>query len=509
MNPRIRIRVIVLLFVAALAFSGCIPNETTIIYVDKDAPSGGEGTTWGSAFNTLTPALTVGILIAIGGGTAEIWVAEGIYYPDEGLNNTNDDINSTFLIAGPGIELYGGFTGTEVSLEERPNPPRPTVLSGDLEQNDVSNSAGIVGDNNLNLTLDEIVGQNALTVLSDQGAPSISLIDGFTITAGKNSLFETAGLNLTGESDLIIRNTNFIGHVGTAIRTGPETRLSLENARIASVEAIFGDALVVNQSSRVRVLNSTIISNLTEAPDGSIYYRPRTGTELSPPEGLEIITTRILVTNGASCIFTDLGRPGVPGPLFVVNSLLDGTLSGNSAQSIVVAGRAPTYLISSTVTRGSGNGVLALGASQVFSQNSAFFSNGSTGFCPFTSVNDLCVEGQLTIAHSYLEDFLPPSAIDLGGNFSSTFAGGFPPPINANPNGTLNSSSPVIDAASIIDLIDLDRDGDTTELLSDFLDLDSDGNITEFFYPQLPTDLSGDPRVSGDFLDMGMDEFQF
>lgn len=49
------------------------------IHVDANAASGGEGTSWGSAYNDLQTALSN----ATEGD--KIWVAEGIYYPDEGL----------------------------------------------------------------------------------------------------------------------------------------------------------------------------------------------------------------------------------------------------------------------------------------------------------------------------------------------------------------------------------------------------------------------------------------
>ncbi|HZM03935.1 MAG TPA: choice-of-anchor Q domain-containing protein, partial [Candidatus Saccharimonadales bacterium] len=99
-------------------------SPAAIIYVNAGAGLGGDGQSWGGAFNNLQSALA-----AVAGCRDEIWVAAGSYAPALG---TNPVIN--FSIP-PGAALYGGFTGTETSRALRNWRNNPTILSGLNSQN--------------------------------------------------------------------------------------------------------------------------------------------------------------------------------------------------------------------------------------------------------------------------------------------------------------------------------------------------------------------------------------
>ncbi|NJO07962.1 MAG: hypothetical protein HC876_21950, partial [Chloroflexaceae bacterium] len=136
----------------------------TIYYVDKDRPDdSGDGLTWATAKRNLQTAL------ALASAGAEIWVADGTYYPDEGTGQTNDNRASTFTLKD-GVAIYGGFAGTETLLSERDVAANVAILSGDLQQNDTPN----FGNN----------ADNALHVVTGSGTDSTAVLDGFTITAG-------------------------------------------------------------------------------------------------------------------------------------------------------------------------------------------------------------------------------------------------------------------------------------------------------------------------------------
>ncbi len=141
-----------------------------ILYVDADRAVSGDGSSWGTAFKYLQDALRVA-------PPCEIWVAEGLYYPDEGLEQTNDSPTATFALTS-GLALYGGFAGTETERSQRDWNANPTILSGDLQQNDASTATGVI----INPTL--IVEPNAYHVARAENANATAVLDGFILTGG-------------------------------------------------------------------------------------------------------------------------------------------------------------------------------------------------------------------------------------------------------------------------------------------------------------------------------------
>ena len=115
----------ILLFPAALA-------AQTTWYVDDDAPLGGDGLSWNTAYQYLQDAL-----ISASAGD-EIRVAGGTYNPDmdEAGNVTPGDRTATFQLKS-GVALYGGYAG----LADPGNPDardidtNGSILSGDIDPN--------------------------------------------------------------------------------------------------------------------------------------------------------------------------------------------------------------------------------------------------------------------------------------------------------------------------------------------------------------------------------------
>ena len=127
-----------------------------IIYVNEQSQAGndGDGFTWATAFNNLQSALddaNVGV---------QIWVAQGTYIPSR-LTVIENPRTATFKLAN-GVRLYGGFSGTETSIDQRDWQAYPTVLSGDLTDND----------------------ENAYHVVTGSGTNATAVLDGFAIIAG-------------------------------------------------------------------------------------------------------------------------------------------------------------------------------------------------------------------------------------------------------------------------------------------------------------------------------------
>jgi uncharacterized delta-60 repeat protein len=97
----------------------------------------------------------------------QIWVAEGVHYPDEGQWQTDDDPCSSFVLKD-GVAVYGGFVGTETILNQRDWQAHPTYLSGDVDNNDETG----------------LTGRNAHHVVVAENLSASTIFDGFNITGG-------------------------------------------------------------------------------------------------------------------------------------------------------------------------------------------------------------------------------------------------------------------------------------------------------------------------------------
>jgi predicted outer membrane repeat protein len=103
----------------------------SILFVDDDAPPGGDGASWRTALNDLNVALDLAAQPP--SGLQEIWVAAGVYRPRSFACEPGqaDPREATFTLGGS-VALYGGFGGHEQSIVQRDIQANPTILSGDL-----------------------------------------------------------------------------------------------------------------------------------------------------------------------------------------------------------------------------------------------------------------------------------------------------------------------------------------------------------------------------------------
>jgi len=121
-------------------------------YVDDDI-SGGQGTSWADAVQHLQDAL------AAASAGDEIWVAEGTYRPSSARSTYSFELVD-------GVDVYGGFEGTEVARAHRDWELYKTTLSGDF----LGNDDGFTNNS-----------ENSYHVV--KGADNV-VLDGFTITGG-------------------------------------------------------------------------------------------------------------------------------------------------------------------------------------------------------------------------------------------------------------------------------------------------------------------------------------
>src|SRR5699024_10182918 len=102
---------------------------------------GGDGQSWSSAFQTLQDALACVRNEAESGeaceGVSELWIAEGVYYPDQGGGMEEEDPEASFTLV-EGVSLYGGLAGSEDRRDQRDPEANVTILSGDVTDKETS-----------------------------------------------------------------------------------------------------------------------------------------------------------------------------------------------------------------------------------------------------------------------------------------------------------------------------------------------------------------------------------
>ena len=134
-------------------------------YVAPTAAGSGDCSSWA---NTCILQTALGNAIS----SDEIWVMQGVHKP--GIARTD-----TFILKN-GVALYGGFDGTETSLDERDWTVNITVLSGDIDQNDVNTDGNFIAE-----TSADIQGANAYHVVTGGLTNNTAVLDGFVVTAGQ------------------------------------------------------------------------------------------------------------------------------------------------------------------------------------------------------------------------------------------------------------------------------------------------------------------------------------
>ncbi len=164
---------------------------TTTLFVDSTAVSGANnGTSWEDAYLYLQDALAEAQY-----GSKDIWVAEGIYRPDESGSEPNGsgERSSTFEFGNYALSVHGGFPASGGLWEERDPAKHETILSGDI---------GIEDDAN----------DNSYHVVSGSASASMvsKVLDGFTVTGGNSA--DVGGGMYNNGSQLTVTNCRFMGN---------------------------------------------------------------------------------------------------------------------------------------------------------------------------------------------------------------------------------------------------------------------------------------------------------
>ncbi|MEW5828230.1 MAG: BMP family ABC transporter substrate-binding protein, partial [Chloroflexota bacterium] len=141
-----------------------------VCHVDADAVGVNDGSSWADAYVDLQSALGDSACV-------EIWVAAGVYKPGSGTNRS-----ASFQLSS-GVGLYGGFAGTETERDQRDWQANVSILSGDIDNNDLNDDGNFIAE-----SIDDIQGDNSYHVVVGSGTDNTAVLDGFVVTAGETLL---------------------------------------------------------------------------------------------------------------------------------------------------------------------------------------------------------------------------------------------------------------------------------------------------------------------------------
>ncbi|MHC4063651.1 MAG: right-handed parallel beta-helix repeat-containing protein [Planctomycetota bacterium] len=154
-----------------VCFTACMCYGRTVLYVDDDAPPGGDGASWSTAYHDLQDALAYA---RANPNVQDIHLGQGTYRPA----GPGGDPAAHFAL-NDGLALMGGYAGHGApSPDERNVVAYETILTGDLN-----------GDDGPNFANDD---ENSYNVLLALQVDPTAVLDGITVSGGNaNGAFPT------------------------------------------------------------------------------------------------------------------------------------------------------------------------------------------------------------------------------------------------------------------------------------------------------------------------------
>lgn len=282
-----------------------------IIYVDANATGANNGSSWEDAFTDLQDALDAAE------DCNQIWVAEGTYTPSR-RTDPGDPRSVTFQLETC-VEIYGGFQRGGGCWEDRDPATYETILSGDLDGNDVpvANPSQLLGE--------PTRAENAYHVVTGSGADESAILDGFSITAGNANgagyLKEHGGGIYTDAGSPTVTNcvlrANSASDLGGGMYSNNSSNLAVGHCNFIGNYAATNGGGMYNGSSNVTVTSCNFVDN--SAGSGAGLYNSFSDVTI------------------AHCAFTDNSSSSYGGAIFNGSNsnldVIDSSFSSNNGGS--------------------------------------------------------------------------------------------------------------------------------------------------------------------------------
>lgn len=332
-------------------------------YVMQSATGANNGSNWSDAFTDFQSALEA----TRNCGVTEIWVAQGTYLPSKDVSDVVPafDRNKTFFI-NKDVKIYGGFIGGETALSARLPDTYITTLSGDIEVADVNND-------------------NALHVITIDGVPATSTLDGFTITKGNSdnvmgtSSFDGAGVFLK-ESNIVIEDCKFTSNLadtgGGAIALWATSGIFI-SPKISNC--------YFNQNIAMGDGDATFFPSVTNAGGGAIRLYSQGASSICNPTIDKCIFDNNYTIHGHGGAINSTGSYSTP---IITNSVFSKNQSGVTPTYLTNGGAIFNQSYKASITNsvfegnlaaGGGGGIYSLNDDPKILNNTFFNNTADTG----------------------------------------------------------------------------------------------------------------------------------
>jgi M6 family metalloprotease-like protein len=366
------------------------------IYVDADQAlpfAQQDGTSWATAYAYLQDALDRVDALQLAGvaGTIQIWVAEGIYYPDRSGADPDGsctpgpcDRAATFQLRD-NVELYGGFAGAESELNQRDVTTSATILTGDIDS-------------------DFTQANNCYHVTNGSGTEQSAVLDGFTVRHG-NANGAGGGTNLDRGAGMInepsgsptVRNCifteNFSLSGGAGMSNGDAgiaANPTIEDCRFVLNTSNDDGGAVLNRSNShpifIRCIFDSNTGNVTDLNGGGGAISNNSGS--STIRGCTFTNNSTGTVSNGGAIYNSGGNLVLVDSTFASNSASEGGAIYATATTITIHGCS---LHDNAASPGAGGGLMATANSGVSATQSDFIGNASAvhGGALLLAVNSL------------------------------------------------------------------------------------------------------------------------
>lgn len=184
------------------------------------------------------------------------------------------DRNISFRLKS-GVAVYGGFAGTETALAQQEWKANPTILSGDIDDNDPTVD-GVVADPA------QISGENAYHVVVGSEVDETAVLDGFIVTAGKadgeESPDDYGGGMFSYCGSPTVRNVTVTGNwaiygggLGNLGTDSCDSRPTFDRLVISNNFADSSGGGMYDQFGQVTLTNVVFAGNTAESDAGGMY----------------------------------------------------------------------------------------------------------------------------------------------------------------------------------------------------------------------------------------------